>query len=189
MRSKRTLGTCLTRAAVAVLSIAILAVPSIVRADNESDAHEHAGLSIGGDASYFRNPKDVDSGWYGGADLRLQFAPAIAIDGSTVWKQDHAVNDFPTQASLMIFLTPQERLSPYILGGGTWYLENGGGATGSQFGPDAGAGLEFFLSRDWSIDANWRYLWIENPNSGSNYFNRSYSANSWQAMAGLHFHF
>lgn len=174
-------------AAALVLGLLILA-PSVALADTESDAHEHAGFSIGGQGAYFRNNKAIDNDWYGGGDLRWNLAPAFALDGMANYRRSRSIDNYPTQGSLMLFLTPQYRLTPYILGGGTWYFQGGNNST-NRFGPHAGAGLEFFVTRDWSVDASWRYLWLEKLNSGSNYFNRNYDTNGYQVTAGVHFHF
>ncbi len=184
---------CIRRALAAVgataLALSVLALPSAVSADTESDAHPHTGVSIGGNATYFHGNKGTADGWYGGADLRLQFAPALALEGSVNYQQDRSIDYYPVQASLLVYLTPQYRLSPYILGGGTWYLQSGPGNMGNSFGPHAGAGLELYLSRDWSIDSSWRYMWLQNTGTGTNYFNRSYSSNTWMVQSGLHYHF
>ena len=86
---------------------------------------DYGRLSVGGHATYFR-PKDADAGsWYGGAQVRLHFSRIFALEALA----DYRRNDFgttrsdtyPVQGSLLAYLLPGKRLSPFILGerGGT----------------------------------------------------------------------
>lgn len=176
------------RMLIALLGAAIVAAPAAARAADEEDARPHAGLSIGGQATRFVNNHALGNDWFGGANLRFHFGPVIALEASTDYRRFNGNDQYPTQGSLLFYLWPQ-RLAPYVLGGGTWYFENGSAASHTLFGPHAGAGAEFFLIRHVSLDVNWRYHWVENLNSGSNYFNRSYSSNGSQWRMGANFYF
>ncbi len=131
-------------------------------------------FSFGARAAYFR-PFDADTGnWYGGAQLRLHVSRVWALEGSVDYRQttleDSRLDVFPVQGSLMVFLTPGYRISPFLLAGGGWYFTHVKGPgtedeTQNRFGPHAGAGLEFFLNRYWSIDSTYRYIWVEDIKS------------------------
>jgi len=130
------------------------------------------GVSLGGRAMYFR-PKDADHGTLnGGAQLRFHLTSVLALEGSADYRQStfgvQTVDVFPVQASLMIYLLPGLPVSPYILGGGGWYythVQGDGNSTQNRFGPHAGAGLEAYLGRHWSIDGSYRYVWNEDFHS------------------------
>lgn len=175
---------------IALLAVVVAGVSVPARADGEEvDAHQRAGFSIGGDATYFQNNHATVNGWYGGANLRFHLGNMLALEGAADYRRQNAQDWYPIQGSLLIYLTPYWRLSPYVLGGGTWYMNSTTSWDGSVFGPHAGAGAELFLTRHLSLDASWRYLWAENKDSGTNYFNRSYSSNSWMIKSGLRVHF
>ena len=135
-------------------------------------ASPRSGFSLGGRGEYFR-PKDADKGsWSGGAQARIHFTPVLAVEGSIDYRQSRfegAIADiYPAQGSLMLYLLPNSPITPYILGGAGWYythvhspFEN----TSHRFGPHAGAGLELFLNRYWSVDADYRYVWVSSINT------------------------
>jgi len=174
--------------AVAGLLVAGAAAPAKAD-DEEANAHQRAGFSIGGNAEYFRNNRATANGWYGGADVRFHLGSVLAVEGSAAYKREGGVDWYPVQGSLLLYLTPYWRLSPYVLGGGTWYMNGNTSWDNAVFGPHAGAGAELFLTRHLSLDASWRYLWAENLASGTNYFNRSYGSNGWLFKGGVRVHF
>ncbi len=186
-------------------SFAVLfsAVPAFADQAASDDWALHPGLSIGGRATYFHSQDSSAArrDWYGGAQVRLHFTHYLAAEGSADFRQEHFNNPsvtadvYPVQASLLMYLTPWARLSPFALAGVGWYFTHVTGPNGSttqnRFGPHAGAGLQLFLSRHWSIDGTWRYTWVNDLNTQSvtNVADRHYNGNGWMATGGVNFHF
>ena len=157
------------RSMLAALAFIGLAAAGARAHEGEHDARSRGGLSFGLRGSYY-DPNDGRSDWMGGGQLRFHLGPVVALEGSTDYRQDNisgsVIDVFPVQASLLIYLTPQYRVSPYLLGGGGWYYTHvRGGATDNRFGPHAGAGLQFWMNHHWSIDGSYRYLWISDYQS------------------------
>lgn len=139
----------------------------------ETDLAPRRGFSLGGRAVYYR-PKGADRGSLGeGLQARAQFTPRWAMEVSGDLRQNTfgatKVDVVPIQLSLMAYIMPPGyRLSPFVLGGGGWYYTHVGmpvDHSGFRFGPHLGAGLEFFISSAWSLDASYRYLWTEDIHS------------------------
>ena len=170
------------------------------RADDDHDrVGPRPGVSLGGRAAYYR-PKGADNGSLnGGAQLRLHMTSVLALEGSVDYRQNKfggtTVDSFPVQASLMIYLLPGMRVSPYILGGGGWYYSHvknaGGETTTNHFGPHAGAGLQVFLDRHWSVDGSYRYLWNEDVHSqdAAHPLGQNFSDQGYMLTAALNYHF
>lgn len=107
--------------AILILGVAVLA-PSPVSAQESQIAE---GVSLGGRAMYYR-PNDADGGTLsGGAQLRIHLSSMLALEGSIDYRQskfgETVIDVYPVQASLLIYLLPRSRLTPFILGGGGWY--------------------------------------------------------------------
>ncbi|MCX5786939.1 MAG: outer membrane beta-barrel protein [Elusimicrobia bacterium] len=147
------------------------------RAGAQADAQEspgpRQGLSLGGRAAYYR-PNGAEHGDVAeGAQLRLHFARAWALEGSADLRHDvfggTKVDVIPVQLSLMAYILPSGySIFPYLLAGGGWYYTHVGAPLNHsliRFGPHAGAGVEFFLSNAWSLDTSFRYLWTADINS------------------------
>lgn len=155
------------------------------------------GISLGGGALY-TSPRGAQQGTlYGEAQLRLHMTSVFALEGLAGYEQNKfsgtTVNVFPVQASLLIYLLPGRRVSPYILGGGGWYYTQVQGQSGAQnrFGPHAGAGLQVFLNHCWSIDSSWRYIWNENINSqnATHPLGQNFTAGGFMLTAAVNYHF
>ena len=142
--------------------------PRAACADGDAVKAVQPGVTFGGRATYVR-PKDADGGTLGGgAQLRLHFTSVIAVEASADYRQNKfggtTVQEAPVQASLLLYLTPHWVVSPYMLGGVGWYFTHIQGSSSSpsnRYGPHAGAGLELGLTRHWSIDGSYRYLWTQ----------------------------
>ena len=179
-----------------VLAASALA-PLSVMAEN-TDAGIARGLSFGGRAMYYR-PKDADSGTLsGGVQVRAHLSPIFALEGSIDYRRstfgDTVVDVYPVQASLLAYLLPDARLTPFILGGGGWYYTHvrpPHERTQYRFGPHAGAGLKLSLNRFWSIDGSYRYLWTRDIKSEdlAHPAGRNFSDNGFMLTAGLNYHF
>ena len=180
----------------AVLAAAALA-PRAASADGDSLVASQPGVEFGGRAEYNR-PKAADHGTLnGGAQLRLHLTSVLAVEGSADYRQNKfggtTVDVIPVQASLLLYLAPNWVVSPYILGGVGWYYTHIQGASGStnRYGPHAGAGLEIALSRHWSIDGDYRYLWTQSltaPTTTSP-AGKNFSDNGFMLTAGLNYRF
>jgi opacity protein-like surface antigen len=175
--------------------------------DRYRDTHRDGGLfdqvdigpiSLGGRATFF-DPKDGESNWYGGAQLRLYPSRYFAIEGSVDYRRtefgDTRIHTYPVQVSALIYPLGTTRLAPFILGGGGWYYTsvrgpNGFDDTQNRFGLHAGGGLQFFLNNRWSIDGTYRYIWLERVESQEqNITNKSFRDNGHMITIGVNFHF
>lgn len=152
----------------------LVLIMTAVSARAAIDWNEDRTVSLGGRATYF-DPKDGDDVWAGGAQLRLFFAPALALEGSIDYRKEEFdvidVDIFPVQASLLAYLLPARPFGVFLLGGGGWYYTRidppapFDDDTDHRFGWHAGAGSEVVLNEYWSIDATYRYLWLEDIES------------------------
>jgi opacity protein-like surface antigen len=115
-------------------------------------------------------PKEGESSWSGGAQVRLYLTRFFAIEGSADYRQSKfagtTVHTYPVQVSALLYLLPGWRLTPFVLGGAGWYyttVDGPGGLddTQNRFGVHAGGGLQYFISRHFSIDSTYRYVWLE----------------------------
>jgi len=188
------MSNSLIRPALAMfVLLAAVAAPTQVFADDSDTPGITSGMSLGGRAMYYR-PKDADSGnLSGGAQLRLHFTPVLAIEGSVDYRKEAlgptTVDIYPVQASVLVYLTPSYRLSPYVLGGAGWYYTHTRSPyehTQSRFGPHVGAGAELMLNRFWSVDSSYRYLWNKNVDAAGG---RTYNDNGFMITAALNYHF
>lgn len=192
-----------------ILAAATLAVglrPGQAVAGPEQDfPGVRAGVSFGPRAALFI-PKDQDAEdgkLHGGAQLRLHLGKAIALEGSADYRRNRfgsgptstRVDIFPVQASLLAYLLPDYRLTPYLIGGAGWYftrVKGPGGVddTDNRFGPHAGAGLQMFLHRNWSLDSSWRYVWVEEIQSRDAALgNKEFEDQGHMITLGLNYHF
>lgn len=177
-----------------VIAAAVLA-PSLAFAETSEIAE---GVSIGGRAMYFRPKGANDGSMSGGAQLRMHMSPMFALEGSIDYRKstfgDVVVDVYPVQASLLVYLMPASRLTPFVLAGGGWYYTHVRAPyekTQYRFGPHAGAGLKLSLSKFWSIDGSYRYLWTRDINSEdlSHPAGRNFSDNGYMLTASLNHHF
>jgi hypothetical protein len=159
------------------------------------------GISLGGRGMYSK-PKDADKGeWSGGAQLRLHITPAFAVEGSADVRQDRfgdtVVDIIPVQASLLLYLFPGQVVSPYLLGGAGWYythIKAGSpfdDRTDHRFGPHAGAGLQAWLNKYWSLDGSYRYVWLSAYRSrdAAHPLGRDINDSGYMVTGALNYHF
>ena len=161
------LAGCIAAAAL------FLTLPALVFA--ESLGIGTKPFSLGPRATY-SHPKDADEGkWYGGAQARLHFSPVLGLEGSIDYRRNDfsnhtTIKSYPVQASLLAYLMPSQRWSPFLLGGGGWYFTRVEGPadfshTSSRFGLHAGGGVEVMLNESISLDGSYRYVWLEDVTS------------------------
>jgi len=149
-----------------LLGLFILAPGSRSRAGDFGDRH----FTIGPRAMYF-DPKDGDSKWSGGAQLRWYMNQAIALEGSADYRRqkfgDTTVHYVPLQATLLGYLVQPKPFGVFLLGGVGWYytrIEPPSPAehdTDDRLGLHAGAGVEYRVAEHWSLDGTYRYVWLD----------------------------
>lgn len=185
----------------AFLILAAAAAPRVLAAtDDGVVVGSRGGLSIGGRGAYYK-PQDIGGQWSGGAQVRLGLGPAIALEASADVRQDRiagtVVDTIPVQVSLLAYLLPGKVVSPYLLGGAGWYYTHirdeapFGESRDHRFGPHAGAGLQAWLNRYWSIDGSYRYIWLSayRSRSAAHPLGREIRDRGWMATGALNFHF
>lgn len=190
--------------AMFILAAAACSAPLAAYAGPEKDfPGVRPGVSFGPRGSYFiPNESDADDGdIYGGAQLRFHLGKPLAIEGSAEYRRETFLGGttrahiWPVQASLLAFLLPDYRFTPYVLGGVGWYfrtIDGPGGfeETDNQFGPHLGAGLQFFIHRSWSLNADWRYVWLDDFRSRNRALQDvEFDGAGHQISAGLNYHF
>jgi opacity protein-like surface antigen len=185
------------------ISGAIIVLVLTVPASNALAALDRDGfwLSLGPRATYFvEKDNDFDNGkFFGGAQLRLHFGQTFAIEGSVDYRREKfdssRADVYPVQVSGLVYLIRNFPISPYLLAGGGWYYTHvkGPGAfddTQHRFGAHTGGGVELFLSRVWSLDAGYRYIWLETLDSkDQNLLNNNFDDSGHQLTGALNFHF
>lgn len=185
----------------AVLAVLLLLPVSLRAQDEGRDPRVGASrLSLGGRAAWFE-PSDARAGngeVFGGAQVRLHLARAFALEGSADYRQQKFASTtadiFPVQASLLAYLAPDWRASPFLLAGAGWYftrVKGPGGLdeTDNRFGPHVGAGLQIMLTSRWSIDGTYRYIWIDDVRSREGALDADYKDRGHMGTVGLNFHF
>lgn len=155
-------------------------------------------LSLGGRATYF-DPKDGDSNWFGGGQLRLHPFKFLAVEGSVDYRKTDinstTVRTFPVQGSMLLYPFGTKRLSPFILGGAGWYFTNVEGPgdfdkTQHRFGAHAGGGLQLFLTEYLSLDGTYRHIWLEKIESrDASLRDKQFQDNGHMVTFGLNLHF
>ena len=155
-------------------------------------------FSVGGRATYF-DPKEGQSRWFGGGQVRVYPFKYLAFEGSVDYRRDDTVGSrihtYPVQVSALIYPLGQTRLAPFLLGGGGWYYTTVKGPgnfddTQNRFGFHAGGGLQFFFNNHVSIDSTYRYIWAEDIQSRDlNIKDKNFNGNGQMVTVGLNFHF
>lgn len=145
----------------------------------------------------FIKARDADEGtWVVGGQVRWHILPVIAIEGSIEVRQDKyddgdvKVLTIPIQVSGIVYLPVDWAIRPYAVGGIGWYVTRthfsgsniSDDETTHEFGFHLGVGAEWTLSPKMSVDADFRYLWIdEPPHVGNSNFD------SYEFTVGLNF--
>lgn len=170
---------------------AALAVPAAAR-----DMGDRSGLSLGGRAAYLE-PDDSEAGGgelHGGAQVRIGLGEIFGIEGSADYRQaefgNRTLDIYPVQASLLAYILPGKPVSPFILAGAGWYFTSvRDGDTDNRFGPHVGAGLSAFIHPRWSLDATYRYVFVDDVDAVGELPNRSFKDRGHMGTVGINFHF
>lgn len=190
----------LKRTAALALSLALTAAVCAPSARADASPTPRPGFSIGGRAAYnWPTGTGASNGdWMGGAQLRAYLAKWFAVEGSADWRQETPANTtidiYPVQVSGLLYVLPNSPVAPFLLGGVGWYYTHVKGPAGfdrtqNRFGSHVGGGVQFFLSRHWSIDGTYRYIFTDRINTTSNGANVSISGDSHMVTGGVNFHF
>ncbi len=167
----------------------------------------HAQFSFGGHASYTK-AGEADGSWGGGAQLRLRFPGPIGLEGLVDYKRTTytaggvdvlRVEQYPVQASLMLFILSGQ-VQPYILGGGGWYytrstylgpLAAQASDTQHTFGGHVGGGVELGAKSRVSVHVDVRYVYIgvDSIDAIRDRYNNNPKADFWHGTAGVNFKF
>jgi opacity protein-like surface antigen len=173
-----------------------LTMAAVERAPAPVGENENRGMWIGFRAGY-TEAKDADNGtWTIGGQLRYHLMSFLAIEGSIEFRRDEydggdvKVFTIPIQVTALVYLPVDWKIRPYALGGVGLYVmhttfsgaNNSSDETDSELGIHLGFGAEWELNPGLSIDADFRYLFInEPPHVGQSNFD------SWQLTLGLNF--
>jgi hypothetical protein len=133
-------------------------------------------VELGGHASYTK-ASGADGSWAGGAQVRGRF---IGAEGLIDYKRTTysfagvdtlRVEQYPVQASLMLWLFPREwSFQMYALGGGGWYHTRStflgpegalGTSTTNRFGGHAGGGIEILAGDHVALYGDVRWVWLD----------------------------
>ena len=181
-------------------AVLIFALPAMVFAGSTGVGSKL--LSIGPRMIY-STPKDADSGqWSVGVQARLHLSPALGLEGSIDSRSNSyfsnlaTVKSYPIQVSMLAYLTPGSVLSPFLLGGvGMYYTQVDVplarySDTTSRFGTHLGAGIELMINDYLSIDAAYRYIWLEDLKSkDASLANKTYQDSGSMLTIALNFLF
>lgn len=181
---------------VMLVALICLAGVSFMRGAVISDRYSSIGPRI-----TFSQPKDSDSSTVsGGAQIRLGLTPSLKLEGSIDYRRNDfgkytKIHVYPVQASILAYLTPDTKVSPFLLGGvGLYYTQIEGpfnySNTTGRFGTHLGAGLEIMLNDTLSLDGSYRHLWIEKFTSkDTSAINKDYDDSGYMITIGLNFLF
>lgn len=141
-------------------------------------AAEGGGLEWGLRVGFLR-VRDADEGTLtGGLQARFPLGDMFAIEGSIEVHSsefedgDIEIIQWPVQATLIWFILPKAKITPYALGGLGWYyttsdfsgsLSSVSGDTESMFGAHLGLGARLQLGDKMSLNGDLRYIFLE-PN-------------------------
>jgi opacity protein-like surface antigen len=186
------------RAVLTIVAVCVgLTIGANAYAADERDL-DIGRFSIGGRAMWF-DPKSGDSSWSGGAQVRFYLLRFLAIEGSADYRQNKfngtTVHTYPVQVSALLYLLPGWRVSPFVLGGAGWYYTTVDGPGGfddtqNRFGVHAGGGLQWFISRHFSVDSTYRYVWLEDVASkDQNITDKDFRDSGQMVTIGLNYHF
>jgi len=185
-------------AAAAVLILTLLAPAG---ASGQPYADPGTGAGLLGFVS--RTPDAAGPTFLGGAQFLTRFTGVLGVElfvgyGSCRYDENGTavlgVQQLPVQLSALVYLLPNLRVQPYLLGGVGYYriwatgegpLAAQGRTIENKFAFHAGAGLDFRTGRASSIRVEGRYVFLDVDAVTQ----IGKSANSWQAGGGFNVYF
>lgn len=177
------------RSSVLLAALALLAA----RRAAAEPGYQRGLFSFGARGSYFwSNSADIGGGkTFGGAQLRMH-GSMLGLEASSDYRRFSLpnateINVFPIHGDALFYFLPG-RLSPYLIAGVNWIvasrISGALGSAASRFGVEAGAGLEYVYDDGWSLDLEYRRLWLTDPNVPD-----SPASDGQYLMAGVNYHF
>src|SRR5947209_5807579 len=103
--------------AMGTMAFALAGMVSFQRSAHADKDVDYKSMSLGVRAANYK-PKDGDSSWYGGAQLRFYPGKAFGIEGSADYRKtdvgDTTLKVVPLQASLLAYLIPNKVVDPFL---------------------------------------------------------------------------
>lgn len=156
--------------------LVLAALGAFLAAPRRADAQF---AELGGHASYTK-ASGADGSWAGGAQVRFRFLGPLGAEGLIDYKRTTysfagvetlRIEQYPVQASLMLWLFPKEwSFQIYGLGGGGWYHTRStflgpesalGSTTTNRFGGHAGGGIEILAGEHVALYGDVRWVWLD----------------------------
>jgi hypothetical protein len=179
-----------------VAGIILVLALSGVAAAQVAPAPVAPAFGLGAHGGVF-DPKDGDIDRFGGVHARLRLLPFLALEASADVRQadfddDVDILQVPVQFSALLYLIPRGPIQPYIGGGvGYYYVhvdpEGADSDTSHDFGYHAGGGIDFPLSPNWVLHADFRYYALEGSVEGRDL--EDIDVDGWQIRGGFTFYF
>lgn len=179
----------------ALLSLSALAGAAVAA---DAPPFPYPGLSLGGRAVYYRADDGDRATWNPGAQARWTFVSPIALEVSADY-QRHAfegttAHALAAQGSVLAYFV-RRRVSPFVLAGAGWYLTRVNAPNMrrnlSRIAPHLGLGAQWFVTPEWSLDATYRYVWIDDIDSvdASSRAARAFRRSGSMVTTALNIHF
>ncbi len=166
-------------------------------------------VDVSPDVSSSLSGFDVKDQWTGEIDSTYFFTPNIAVEGSITWaKQDVTFNGtgvgalkmMPVTFTLQYHFTDLGAWKPYVGGGFnyTYFYENdlgnnaGASVNSNSWGGALQAGLDYQFERNWYVNFDVKYLWIDNDVRLNNFNSGNISSldiDPWVFGVGIRYRF
>ena len=166
-------------------------------------------VDVSPDVSSSLSGFDVKDQWTGELDSTYFFTPNIAVEGSITWaKQDVTFNGtgvgalkmMPVTFTLQYHFTDLGAWKPYVGGGFnyTYFYENdlgnnaGASVNSNSWGGALQAGLDYQFERNWYVNFDVKYLWIDNDVRLNNFNSGNISSldiDPWVFGVGIRYRF
>lgn len=152
-----------------ILLLACLALSGAARADDSKEAPLDKGAYLIGPRLVYYLPEDGKNGtWNPGLQARYNFAGHWAVEGAGDYQRhsfpDTTAHTAALQASLEYYWGPP-RAHVFGIGGVGYFISRVNGPSYrrniGRAAPHVGAGAEFVFTKDWSADATYRHVFID----------------------------
>jgi len=174
--------------------------PQVVPTFGQKSQPSKVQFSIGAIGGYLKAHYTDRGTWCAGLQARLHFAQYLAVEVSGTYHQnryeggDIKSTQYPVQVSGFVYPFPGSIAGLYVGGGGGWYYtrigySGGLAAFSSQtkrpFGEHAAAGIDLMLGKRFTINADYRYIFLQTSGTQIPFGDLNY----WQATLGLNLNF